>query len=134
MASQRSEIRDLHDLSEVAGRQFDRDLLRSLAVIKLWESDQDNLDYAKFVAQLEGGKDYDLGDLINLLREDQRPNLNNMIRCAKDGFRFLEQLTEILISPKLNRNTLDSLSGSFLNERAHAGRSSEWPYSRNPRT
>jgi predicted nucleotidyltransferase component of viral defense system len=39
-ASQRSKIRDLHDLSEVAGRAFNRDLLRSLAVIKLWESDK----------------------------------------------------------------------------------------------
>jgi predicted nucleotidyltransferase component of viral defense system len=94
-ASQRSKVRDLHDLSEVAGREFDRDLLRSLAVIKLWESDQDNLDYAKFVAQVEGGKDYDLGDLTNLLRKDQRPNLNDMIRRAKDGFRFLEQLTDL---------------------------------------
>lgn len=94
-ASQRSKIRDLHDLSEAAGREFDRDLLRSLAVIKLWESDQANLDYATFTAQVEGGKDYDLNDLTNLLRKDQRPNLNDMIRRAKDGFRFLEQLTDL---------------------------------------
>ena len=72
-ASQRSKIRDVHDLSEVAGREFDRGLLRSLAVVKLWESDQDNLDDAKFVAQVENGKDYDLNDLTNLLRKDQRP-------------------------------------------------------------
>ncbi len=94
-ASQRSKIRDLHDLSEAAGREFDRELLRSLAVIKLWESDQGNLDYATFAAKVEGGKDYDLGDLTNLLRKDQRPNLNEMIRRAKDGFRFLEQLTDL---------------------------------------
>lgn len=94
-ASQRSKIRDLHDLSETAGREFHRELLRSLAVIKLWESDQANLDYATFVAKVEGGKDYDLGDLTNLLRKDQRPNLNEMIRRAKDGFRFLEQLTDL---------------------------------------
>jgi predicted nucleotidyltransferase component of viral defense system len=94
-ASQRSKVRDLHDLSEAAGREFNRELLRSLAVIKLWESDQSNLDYATFVAKVEGGKDYDLGDLTNLLRRDQRPNLNEMIRRAKDGFRFLEQLTDL---------------------------------------
>jgi predicted nucleotidyltransferase component of viral defense system len=94
-ASQRSKIRDLHDLSESAGREFDRELLRSLAVIKLWESDQANLDYATFAAQIEGGKDYDLNDLTNLLRKDQRPNLNDMIQRAKDGFRFLEQLTDL---------------------------------------
>jgi Nucleotidyl transferase AbiEii toxin, Type IV TA system len=94
-ASQRSKIRDLHDLSEAAGREFDRGLLRSPAVVKLWESDQDNLDYAKFVAQVENAKDYDLNDLTNLLRRDQRPNPTDMIPRAKDGFRFLDQLTDV---------------------------------------
>lgn len=94
-ASQRSKIRDLHDLSEVAGRTLDRDVLRSLAVIKLWESDKDNLDYDTFAAQIEGGKEYDLNDLTNLLRKDQRADLNGMIRRTKDGFRFLGQLTDL---------------------------------------
>lgn len=94
-ASQRSKIRDLHDLSEVAGKQFDHDLLRSLAVIKLWESDQENLDYEKFVSQVENGKDYDLNELTNLLRKDQRTELKDMIRRARDGFRFLEQMTDL---------------------------------------
>jgi predicted nucleotidyltransferase component of viral defense system len=94
-ASQRSKIRDLHDLSEVAGRQFNRDLLRSLAVIKLWESDGENLDYRHFSLQIEGGRDYDLGDLTNLLRKDQRPDLKDMIRRAQEGFRFLGQMTDL---------------------------------------
>ena len=63
-------------------------------MIKLWESDQDNLDYSKFVTQVENGKDYDLSDLTNLLRKDQRPNLPDMIRRVRDGFRFLDQVTE----------------------------------------
>jgi predicted nucleotidyltransferase component of viral defense system len=37
-ASQRSKIRDLHDLSEVAVRALNRDLIRTLAVIKLWKT------------------------------------------------------------------------------------------------
>jgi predicted nucleotidyltransferase component of viral defense system len=94
-ASQRSKIRDLHDLSEVAGRQFNRNLLRSLAVIKLWESDGENLDYQQFAAQIEGGKDYDIGDLTNLLRKDQRPDLKDIIRRAQEGFRFLGQMTDL---------------------------------------
>jgi predicted nucleotidyltransferase component of viral defense system len=94
-ASQRSKIRDLHDLSEIPARRFDRDLLRSLAVIKLWESDKENLDYEGFAAQIENGKDYDVADLTNLLRRDQRPDLTDMIRRAKEGFRFLGQLTEL---------------------------------------
>jgi hypothetical protein len=109
-ASQRSKIRDLHDLSEAAGRECNRDLLRSLAVIKLWESDKDNLDYAKFVAQVENGKDYDLNDLTNLLRKDQRPNLQDMIRRAKDGFRFLAQVTD------LERKIVQDGSRHFKNE------------------
>ena len=94
-ASQRSKIRDLHDLSEVAGRQINRDLLRTLAVIKLWESNEGNLDYAQFAAQIEGGKDYDLRELENLLRKDQRPDLKTMISRVKDGFRFLEQMSDL---------------------------------------
>jgi predicted nucleotidyltransferase component of viral defense system len=94
-ASQRSKIRDLHDLSEIPTRQFNRDLLRSLAVIKLWESDKENLDYKRFAVQIENGKDYDLNDLTNLLRKDQRPDLKDMIRRATEGFRFLGQLTEL---------------------------------------
>jgi hypothetical protein len=94
-ASQRSKIRDLHDLSETPVRQLNRDLIRSLAVIKLWESDRENLDYGRFAGQIENGKDYDLHDLTNLLRKDQRPDLNDMIRRAKDGFRFLGQLTQL---------------------------------------
>ena len=93
--SQRSKIRDLHDLSEISGRQFNRELLRSLAVIKLWESDKENLDYERFTAQIENGTDYDLNELTNLLRKDQRPDLKDMIRRAKDGFRFLGQMTDL---------------------------------------
>jgi predicted nucleotidyltransferase component of viral defense system len=94
-APQRSKIRDLHDLSEIPARQFNRDLLRTLAVIKLWESDKENLDHERFAAQIENGKDYDLNDLTNLLRKDQRPNLKDMIQRAKEGFRFLGQFTEL---------------------------------------
>jgi predicted nucleotidyltransferase component of viral defense system len=94
-ASQRSKIRDLHDLSEVASRPVTRDLVRPLAVIKLWESKQGNLNYAQFAAQIEGGKDYDLRDLENLLRKDQRPDVSVMIARVKESFRFLGQMSEL---------------------------------------
>jgi hypothetical protein len=93
-ASQRSKIRDLHDLSEIS-RQFDRDGLRSLAVIKLWESDKENLHYDRLAAQIENGKDYELNDLTNLLRRDKRSDLKDMIKRAKDGFHFRSQLTDL---------------------------------------
>jgi predicted nucleotidyltransferase component of viral defense system len=94
-ASQRSKIRDIYDLSEIARRPLQKGLIRSLAVLKLWESGGPGLDFAGFRARIEGGGDYDLMDLKNLLRKDQSPDLNVMIRRVIEGFQFLGQLTEV---------------------------------------
>ena len=51
------------ELSDVAGRPLNRDLIRALAVIKLWESDRNNLDYGQFTEQIKSGGDYDLREL-----------------------------------------------------------------------
>ena len=94
-ASQRSKIRDLHDLSQAVNIRFDRDLTRSLAVIKLWESDKENLDYNHFTKQIEDGKDYDLNELKNLLRKDEQPDLKVMIRRVTENYRWLGQATDL---------------------------------------
>jgi predicted nucleotidyltransferase component of viral defense system len=93
-ASQRSKIRDLHDLSEIAARNLNRELIRSLAALKLWNSGGVGLDYGRFSERVKGGGDYDVGELANLLRKDQKPDLDGMIRRVLDGFRFLADLTE----------------------------------------
>lgn len=93
-ASQRSKIRDLHDLSEIAGRALNRDLIRSLAVLKLWNSGGAGLDYERFAARVKGGGDYDIGDLTALLRKDQKPDLGGMVARVVDGYRFLADLTD----------------------------------------
>src|SRR5262249_6616310 len=93
-ASQRSKIRDLHDLSEISGRTLNRELIRSLAVLKLWNSGDAGLDYGRFSERVKGGGDYDVSDLTNLLRKDQKPDLNGMIRRVLDGFRFLADLSD----------------------------------------
>lgn len=54
-ASQRSKIRDLHDLSEIAGRVLNRELIRALAVLKLWNSGGQGLDYGRFCERVSGG-------------------------------------------------------------------------------
>jgi hypothetical protein len=92
-ASQRSKIRDLHDLSELSGRKLNRELIRSLAVLKLWNSGGPGLDYGRFSERIKGGGDYDIADLTNLLRKDQKPDLEGMIRRALESFRFLADLT-----------------------------------------
>lgn len=93
-ASQRSKIRDLHDLSEIATRPLNRDLIRALAVLKLWNSGGAGLDYERFAERIKGGGDYDLNDLTTLLRKDQKPDLEDMIRRVVDGYRFLADLTD----------------------------------------
>jgi predicted nucleotidyltransferase component of viral defense system len=93
-ASQRSKIRDLHDLSEIAGRKFNRDLVRPLAVIKLWNSEGHGLAYERFSERVKDTAEYNVADLANLLRKDQRPDLGGMIRRAVEGFRFLANLTD----------------------------------------
>jgi len=92
-ASQRSKIRDLHDLSEVVARPLNRELVRSLAVLKLWQSTGPNLDYNRFCERINESGDYDIADLTNLLRKDQRPDLKIMMSRVVDGFRFLSELT-----------------------------------------
>jgi predicted nucleotidyltransferase component of viral defense system len=92
-ASQRSKIRDLHDLAEIAARPLNRDLVRPLAVLKLWNSGGPGLDYERFRTHVMEG-DYDIADLTNLLRKDQRPELGAMTRRVVEGFRFLADMTE----------------------------------------
>ena len=94
-ASQRSKLRDLHDLSEVSMRPFDRNLTRSLAVYKLWACGGPGLDFERFRRRIEDGRNYNLDDLRSLLRKDQNPDLDGMIRRVVEGFRFLSSVTEL---------------------------------------
>ena len=93
-ASQRSKIRDLHDLSEVVTRPINQSLIRALAVLKLWHSSGPGIDYQQFSARIAKREDYDISDLRNLLRRDQTPDLEAMIGRVTEGFRFLDQLTD----------------------------------------
>jgi len=101
-AHQRSKIRDLHDLAQIAERDFDRKLVRSIATLKLWASKGPGLDYSRLCQRIESD-DYDLADLTLLLRKDQRPSVANLIERVKTGFRFLTELT-----PQERALTLDS--------------------------
>jgi predicted nucleotidyltransferase component of viral defense system len=110
-ASQRSKIRDLHDLSEVAERPLRRDLIRGLAVLKLWDSEGPNLDYERFRQRIMDAHDYDVADLANLLRRDQRPDLGAMINRVVNGFRFLGEMTEqerVLVQDEARRRRVDA--------------------------
>jgi predicted nucleotidyltransferase component of viral defense system len=92
-ASQRSKIRDLHDLSEIVNRPIDRERIRGLATLKLWNGGGDGLDYPRLCDRIDGA-DYDLGDLHALLRKDQAPTLKALQQAVKDGLRFLGEPTD----------------------------------------
>jgi hypothetical protein len=63
-------------------------------VLKLWNSEGPGLDYGRFSERVKGGADYNMADLTNLLRKDQKLDLDGMIRRVVDGYRFLADLTE----------------------------------------
>jgi len=68
--------------------------VRAIAVLKLWNQ-RDALSYQRLVKRLEEATDYDVGDLTELLRKDQRADLATLIKRVVDGYRFLGSLTEI---------------------------------------
>jgi predicted nucleotidyltransferase component of viral defense system len=93
-ASQRTKIRDLHDLSEIGRSAVNHDLIRPLAVLKLWGVGGPGLNYDRLRERVQSTTDYELGDLRNLLRRDQEPDLKAMIDRVCDRFRFLSALTD----------------------------------------
>ncbi len=93
-ASQRSRVRDLYDLSELARRPLQKEIIRSLAVLKLWNSGGPGLDFVRFRERIEAGGDYDLLELKDLLRKDQNPDLAEMIARVVASFQFLGHMTE----------------------------------------
>ena len=94
-ASQRSKIRDLHDLAEISRRPLDRDLIRALAVLKLWNTGGPGLDFDRFRQRVQDHRNYDIADLQHLLRRGETPDLENMIRQVIEQYQFLGRLTEL---------------------------------------
>lgn len=68
--------------------------MRGLAVLKLWNQ-RDALSYAQLAKRIEEATDYDIADLTQLLRKDQRADLAVLIKRVVEGYRFLNNLTEI---------------------------------------
>ncbi len=90
-AVQRTRVRDLYDLYQLAGQRFDRGLVRRITVLKCWET-RYAFEPAPFLAELPGGK-YDWLDLQRLVRRDQVVPADKVIQGVQRGFAFLEQLT-----------------------------------------
>jgi hypothetical protein len=68
--------------------------VRGIAVLKLWNQ-RDALSYERLTKRIEEAADYDVGDLTELLRKDQRADLATLIKRVVEGYRFLSNLTEL---------------------------------------
>ena len=90
-AFQRVKVRDLYDLHRFAATPFDGELLRPLAVLKLWQA-RDPFDPGAFFEKLRGG-DYDWADIVRLVRASERIEPAEIILTVESRFDVLRQLT-----------------------------------------
>ncbi len=90
-AYQRLTVRDVYDLYLFRQMPFDRDLVRTLAVLKLWLA-EDAFDPDRFFTNL-GSERYDWSDLGRLVRRDRRPETKAVITGCLKGYSFLRNLS-----------------------------------------
>ncbi len=83
--------RDVFDLFRFQQQPFDRSLVRTLTVLKLWSVD-DAFDPDRFLAGLPSVT-YEWSDLTRLLRKDEQPNPQQIIAGCVQGYAFLRNLT-----------------------------------------
>ncbi len=91
-AVQRTRVRDLYDLYQLARQPFDRDVVRQIAVIKCWETHY-SPDPDAFLTGLPKGK-YDWSDLSRLVRRDRLASPDEIIQTVQQAYSFLSEMTE----------------------------------------
>ncbi len=89
-ASQRSRVRDLYDLHQLADQRFDRVRARRIAVLKCWETNS-IFNPAAFLAGIETGQ-YDWSDLRRLLRKGREIQPAVIMRGVQQKYAFLSEL------------------------------------------
>ena len=92
-AFQRVKVRDLYDLHRFSATPFDGELLRKLAVLKLWQA-RDPFDPDVFFQKLRRG-DFDWTDIERLLRASERLEPEEVLSTVESRFGVLRQLTEL---------------------------------------
>jgi len=91
-AIQRTRVRDLYDLYQLAHQPFDRDVVRRIAVVKCWET-RYVFDPAAFLASLPEGR-HNWSDLSRLVRRDRLTAPSEIIRTVQEAYAFLSEMTE----------------------------------------
>jgi predicted nucleotidyltransferase component of viral defense system len=92
-AFQRAKVRDLYDLHCFSTTPFDGEVLRRLAVLKLWQV-RDPFDPDAFFARIGGGQ-YDWGDLRRLIRTTDRIEAANILASIESRFGMLRDLSDL---------------------------------------
>jgi predicted nucleotidyltransferase component of viral defense system len=90
-AAQRSRVRDLFDLHQLAGQRFDRPIVRRITVLKCWETGY-ALDPKVFLDGLSEAK-YNWFDLRRLVRRDLVIAPDEVVQGVQQGYAFLSQLS-----------------------------------------
>jgi len=90
-AAQRSRVRDLYDLYQLARQPYDRDRVRRIAVIKCWET-RYAFDPVAFLSNLPEAK-YNWPDLGRLVRRDRLIAPDEIVRDVQRAYAFLGELT-----------------------------------------
>jgi len=90
-AAQRTRVRDLYDLYQLARQPYDRDRVRRITVIKCWET-RYALDPVAFLDGLPKGK-HDWSDLSRLVRRDRLVAPDVIVRDVQRAYAFLGELT-----------------------------------------
>lgn len=92
-AFQRAKVRDLYDLYCFATTPFNGELLRRLAVLKLWQA-QDPFAPETFFERIRSG-DYDWDDIQRLIRASERLDAAQILCSIEARFAVLRGLTDL---------------------------------------
>jgi len=92
-AFQRAKVRDLYDLSRFAATPFDGELLRGLAVLKLWQV-RDPFDPDTLFERIRGSH-YDWEDLRRLVRSAERVEAEAIVSVIETRFGVLRHLSDL---------------------------------------
>ena len=113
-AYQRAKVRDLYDLYYYSSKPYNRSLVRTLTVIKLWQVN-DPFNPAKFLERLQS-ESYDWNDLKSLVNKNIEINETDIINKTVAAYSFLQELEdeEILLVEDASGHRLQSLHKSLI--------------------
>jgi predicted nucleotidyltransferase component of viral defense system len=90
---QRTKARDLYDLNWYSAFPHNKDVIRKLVIIKMWETN-DSFNHELLFNRLSNDMDWDWDDLASLLRGFDKAKGREMIVACRNAFSFLQQTTD----------------------------------------